>query len=113
MIDLKAEINQEETFVNIIQTKIKLVNPDVVFVEKDVSRKVLDTLFKDNRTVVTNINLKMLKMIARCTQTIICPNSNFISKYFVTGNCSLFNIEAYKDASVVAKNSNFGTNNVN
>lgn len=44
-----------------------MVNPDVIFVEKDVSRLALDMLFKDKRTVVTNTPLKILHMIERCT----------------------------------------------
>jgi len=70
-----------------IKQKISLVNPDVIFVEKDASRLILDILQNDNRTVATNTSPKMLAMIARCTQTIICPNSNFISKSFKVGNC--------------------------
>jgi len=72
------------------------VNPDVIFVEKDASRLVLDMLLAENRTVVTNTSPKMLLMIARCSQTIICPNSNFISKGFKIGECGLFKIEQLK-----------------
>ena len=69
------------------------MNPDVIFVEKDASLKVLELLQNDQRTVVTNTSLKMLVMIARLTQTIICPNSNFISKGFKIGNCAKFWID--------------------
>jgi len=54
-------------------------------------------LFKDKRTVVTNTPLKILKMIERCTQTIICPNSNFITRSFIVGTCENFKIETYKN----------------
>ncbi len=73
-----------------------MVNPDVIFVEKDVSRQALDMLFKDKRTVVTNTPLKILNMIERCTQTIICPNSNFKTRSFIVGTCENFKIETYK-----------------
>ena len=51
----------------IIQNKIATVNPDIIFVEKDASRLALDTLLKDNRTVITNTSIKMMQMIARAT----------------------------------------------
>jgi hypothetical protein len=38
MIDIESEIKQEEAFISIIMNKIQMVNPDVIFVEKDVSR---------------------------------------------------------------------------
>jgi hypothetical protein len=38
MIDMESEIKQEEAFIQIIMKKIQMVNPDVIFVEKDVSR---------------------------------------------------------------------------
>ena len=45
---------------NIIKAKITTVDPDIIFVEKDASRLALDTLLKDNRTVITNTSSKML-----------------------------------------------------
>lgn len=50
-------------------------------------------LLKDNRTVVPNTPLKMLRMIARCTQTIICPSTNLIDRGFVVGNCLNFHVD--------------------
>ena len=68
------------------------MNPDVIFVEKDASFKVIEMLMQDGRTVVTNTQAKLLEMIARATQTIICPNHNFISTAFKIGKCGLFKI---------------------
>jgi hypothetical protein len=44
----------------------------------------------EDKTVVTNTAPKMLDMIARLTQTIICPNSHFISPEFKVGECEEF-----------------------
>lgn len=77
----------------IIQSKIATVNPDIIFVEKDASRLALDTLLKDNRTVITNTSIKMMQMIARATQTIMCPSTNLIDSGFVVGNCLNFRVE--------------------
>lgn len=51
----------------IIMSKIQSINPHVIFVEHEASRLALETLFKDQRTVVTNVQPKMMKMIARST----------------------------------------------
>ena len=66
-VDMQAEINQQESFINIIRRKIQKVKPDIIFVEKDASRLALQTLEEDNITVVTVTSAKMLKMIARAT----------------------------------------------
>ena len=41
----------------------------------------------------------MLKMIARATQTIICPNINLLDKNFVVGQCLSFRVEQIKNTS--------------
>lgn len=93
LVDLEQEIKQEKTLISMIKGKIELVNPDVIFVEKDASILVLDMLRAENRTVVTNTDEKILAMIARCSQTIPCPNYNFISKDFKIGSCGQFKVE--------------------
>ena len=85
-----------------IRQRVSQVNPDVIFVEKDASRLILDILSNDNITVATNTSTKMMSMIARCTQTIICPNANFISKSFKVGNCGQFKIEQLRGADATA-----------
>jgi 1-phosphatidylinositol-3-phosphate 5-kinase len=67
MVDLSAEINQENYNMQIIMQSIKLVDPHIIFVEHEASRLALETLFKDQRTVVTNVHPKMMAMIARST----------------------------------------------
>ena len=74
-------------------------NPDLIFIEKDASFRVLDLLIADGRTVVMNTEPALLRMIARATQTIICPNSNFISKAFKIGQCGQFRVQQQKGFS--------------
>jgi hypothetical protein len=96
IIDLEAEINQEQINMQIIMSKIQSVNPDVIFLEKEASRLALETLFKDKRTVVTNTPPKTIRRIARATQTICCPNTNLIDSKFIVGNCLKFRVEQIK-----------------
>lgn len=95
-IDVRAEINQQESFMKIVQAKINQVNPDIIFIEKDASRLALEVLLKDNRTVVTNTSTKMLRMIARATQTVTCPSTNLLDNNFVVGYCLNFRVEQIK-----------------
>ena len=67
LIDLSTEINQENYNMQIIMSKIQSVNPHIIFVEQEASRLVLESLFKDQRTVVTNVPSKMMSMISRAT----------------------------------------------
>lgn len=64
LVDLEQEIGQEDALIRIIKKKIEQVNPDIIFVEKDATRLVLDMLLSINKTVVTNTSRKMLLMIA-------------------------------------------------
>jgi len=98
LIDIPAEISQQESFIRIIRQKIKALKPDIIFVEKDASRLALQVLEEDKITVVTNTSAKMLKMIARQTQTIVCPSTNLLDKRFVVGYCLNFRIEPIKNA---------------
>jgi 1-phosphatidylinositol-3-phosphate 5-kinase len=93
IVDLSAEIHQESSNMQIIMTKIQQVNPHIIFVEHEASRLALETLFKDQRTVVTNVDPKMMAMIARLSQTIICPSTNLIDKNFIVGSCLKFRVE--------------------
>ena len=95
-VDIDSENKQQETFMKIIQNKIKSLRPDLIFIEKDASRLALETLENDNITVVTVTKAKMLKMIARATQTIVCPSTNLLDKNFVVGECLNFRVEQIK-----------------
>ena len=83
----------------ILRAKINALSPDIIFVEGDASRLFLQLLEEDRITVVTNTPAKMLKMIARQTQTIVCPSTNLLDKRFVVGYCLNFRIEQVKNQS--------------
>ena len=96
---MQAEINQQESFMKIIRHKIQSLKPDIIFIEKDASRLALESLIEDNITLVTVTSAKMLKMIARATQTIVCPSPNLLDKNFVVGYCLNFRVEHIKPIS--------------
>lgn len=47
LVDLSAEINQENYNMQIIMKKIQSIDPHIIFVEHEASRLALETLFKD------------------------------------------------------------------
>ena len=94
--DVQVEISQQESFMKIIRQKIKSLKPDLIFIEKEASRLALEKLLDDNITVVTVTSAKMLKMIARATQTIVCPSTNLLDKNFIGGYCLSFRVEHIK-----------------
>ena len=53
----------------------------------------LEQFIKDDITVVTVTSYKMLKMIARSTQTIVIPSINQVSKRLAVGQCLSFRVE--------------------
>ena len=84
----------------IVRQKILNLNPNIIFVEKDASRPALETLIEDGITVVTCTSSKMLKMIARATQTIVCPSINLLDKNFALGQCLNFRVESIKPVNI-------------
>lgn len=92
-LDLETVVRQEEHYVQIILSKIKNIEPDLILVEKDISRLVLDTLMQDNKSVAIHVKSSIIKRIARLTQTIACPSTNLIDEKFVTGSCEKFRVE--------------------
>lgn len=80
----------------IIRSKINALKPDIIFVEKDASRLALQLLEDDKITVVTNTSAKILKMIARQTQTIVCPSTHLLDRRFIIGYCLNFRIDKIK-----------------
>ena len=81
---------QEQTFsqlpayFNIIIKKIELVNPNVILVNKGISRKIQEAL-TDKITLVMNVKSSDLKRIARMTQTLLLPSTDLIDAQSVLG----------------------------
>jgi chaperonin GroEL (HSP60 family) len=70
--------------------RINQVKPNVIIVEKEISRTVLGEIRKLDITVVTNVKRNSLEKIARCTETLIIPSTNLIEKNFSLGSCKRF-----------------------
>jgi len=73
-MDLEGEIKQEDAFMQIVMSKIKKMDPNLIFVQEDVSMRAIEVM-KDNQiTVVSNVKESVMQRIERLTQTIMCPS---------------------------------------
>lgn len=88
---------QEPAYFNIIMKKIELVEPNVILVNKNISRKIQEYLSHSNKiSLVINVKSSSLKRIARCTKTYVLPSTDLIDKQTILGTCKKFRVEKVK-----------------
>lgn len=75
-------------------TKIDAHNPDVLLVERSVSRFAQDYILEKNIVLVLNIKRPLLERIARCTGAQIVPSIDHLSSQML-GNCDSFYVEKH------------------
>lgn len=74
--------------------KIGAHHPNVLLVEKSVSRFAQDYLLAKNISLVLNIKRSLLERIARCTGAQIVPSIDHLSSQKL-GYCDLFHVEKF------------------
>lgn len=74
--------------------KIDAHNPDVLLVEKSVSRFAQDYLLAKDISLVLNIKKPLLERIARCTGAQIVPSIDHLSSPKL-GYCEKFHVERF------------------
>ena len=80
-------------------SRIEAYNPNVLLVEKSVSRPAQERLLEKGISLVLNVKRSLLERIARCTgATIICNIEQLTSSKSVkVGHCEHFHVEKYMD----------------
>ena len=87
----------EPAYFNIIMKKIEMIQPNCILVNKNVSRKLQESLSeKTNISLIMNVKSASLKNIARCTKTYVLPSTDLIDKQTILGTCKKFRIEKIK-----------------
>ncbi len=105
---------QEPAYFNIIMKKIELVEPNVILVNKNISRKIQEYLSQSNKiSLVINVKSSSLKSIARCTKTYVLPSTDLIDKQTILGTCKRFKIEKIKFSNNNKYPTSMGNNNDN
>jgi hypothetical protein len=104
----------EPAYFNIIMKKIELVEPTVILVNKNVSRKIQENLAISNKiSLVMNVKSSSLKKISRCTKTYVLPSTDLIDGQTILGTCKKFRIEKIKTSKVVSKDDILKSNEFN
>lgn len=91
--DINSVINQEDHYLEILSDKIKLIAPNVIVVEKDISYKMIEVLRNRKIAAISNLNIDKMRKLARLTKTIIVPSANVIDKNLQLGKCQMFKVE--------------------
>ncbi|CAO2841631.1 unnamed protein product [Amaranthus hypochondriacus] len=87
-------LQQEMDHLKMAVAKISAHNPNIVLVEKSVSRFAQEYLLAKNISLVLNIKRPLLERIARCTGAQIVPSVDHL-KSQVLGYCDSFHVERY------------------
>ena len=85
---------QEMDHLKMAVAKIDAHHPNVLLVEKSVSRFAQEYLLAKNISLVLNIKRPLLERIARCTGAQIVPSIDHLSSPKL-GHCDLFHVEKY------------------
>jgi hypothetical protein len=93
LISMDTVINLEAEFNQILVKKLLSAKPTLVLIEQGMSQSVLSDLRQKKITVILNIKLSLLKMIARCTHAQVLSSINQISVSFnPIGSCEVFEV---------------------
>ncbi|PKA65141.1 1-phosphatidylinositol-3-phosphate 5-kinase FAB1B [Apostasia shenzhenica] len=87
-------LQQEMDHLKMAVAKIDAHHPNVLLVEKSVSRFAQDYLLAKNISLVLNVKRPLLERIARCTGAQIVPSVDHMSSPKL-GHCDLFHVEKY------------------
>ncbi|KAG8380214.1 hypothetical protein BUALT_Bualt07G0170100 [Buddleja alternifolia] len=89
-------LQQEMDHLKMAVAKIDSHNPDVLLVEKSVSRHAQEYLLAKDISLVLNIKRPLLERIARCTGGLIVPSIDHLSSQNL-GYCDNFHVERFAE----------------
>lgn len=89
-------LQQEMDHLKMAVAKIDAHHPDVLLVEKSVSRFAQDYLLAKDISLVLNIKRPLLERVARCTGAQIVPSIDHLSSQKL-GYCEMFHVEKFME----------------
>ena len=102
-LDIESILKQEKHFLKSIEKSLATIRPDIVIVEGEVSRKVVEQFRDLNITLIQNVDHSDIKQLAWLTQTITIPSIDFLDESFKWGTCEEFLVQAQMDDTNYAK----------
>lgn len=103
-LDIETIMKHEKYFLKSIEKWITTTQPNVIVVEKEVSRKIVEKLRDLGISLIMNVEKQELKRLAWLTQTFIIPSIDFLDENFKWGNCEEFIIQEQWDDKKYSKN---------
>ncbi|KAF4042255.1 Phosphatidylinositol-4-phosphate 5-Kinase [Phytophthora infestans] len=97
MSSLDTLLEQEKSYMAILVDKISALEPDVIFVEKTVSRHAQELLCERRISIVLNVKSEMLRRIARHTGADVLTSVDHVDKADpakVIGRCRSFMVKS-------------------
>ncbi|KAI5055795.1 hypothetical protein GOP47_0029658 [Adiantum capillus-veneris] len=91
---LDTLLHQEKDHLSMTASRIEAHHPNVVLVEKTVSRQAQERLLSKEISLVLNVKRPLLERIARCTGAEIVPAPDQIIKARL-GHCDFFHVEKF------------------
>lgn len=91
---LDTLLQQEKDHLSMTVSRIEALHPNVVLVEKTVSRQAQERLLAKDISLVLNVKRPLLERIARCTGAEIVPAPEHLTKSR-SGHCENFHVEKY------------------
>eukprot|EP01135_Chromosphaera_perkinsii_P001317 Nk52_evm44s164 gene=Nk52_evmTU44s164 len=91
---------QEREYLRILVSKIAFYKPDILVVEKTVSRIAQELLLEAGITLLLNVKPKMMKSISRCTGAEILVSLDKLNLNPVLGTCGSFYVSSFKSAEL-------------
>ena len=106
-MSLEPLMAQEHEFIRILVARIIALRPQIVVVEKTVSRIALELLEKEGIVVVWSVKADAIRAISRCTQADIITSIDRLALDPRIGRCRYFNVETFQHASAPAWRKSF------
>ncbi|PWN52202.1 hypothetical protein IE53DRAFT_378351 [Violaceomyces palustris] len=106
-ISLEPLMAQEWEFTKILVSRVVALRPNVVVVEKAVSRLALDLLEQAGVTVVWPVKPSAIEAISRCTQADVISSIDRLALDPRLGRCASFSVETFEHASLPEKRKSF------
>ncbi|CAD5190947.1 unnamed protein product [Musa acuminata subsp. malaccensis] len=89
-------MEQEKNHLKVITDMIEACHPNVVLVERNISRDIQDSLLEKGITVVSDMKIHRLEKVSLCTGSPIISCSNFPTN-LILPQCDLFRIERFME----------------
>ncbi|KAJ3161653.1 1-phosphatidylinositol-3-phosphate 5-kinase [Geranomyces michiganensis] len=99
-LSLEPLLSQEREHLKILVSRVVALQPDIVLVEKTVSRLALEYFLESNVAVAYNVKPSVIEAIARCTRADIIASVDKLALEPKLGNCETFSIKTFMNDQI-------------